>query len=728
MSRLKLPKLSPKLRENANTVLDLTVKGLEVSKDAIIAAAPVPGLSVALQVAIELLKKIQDTKSNSDALSSLCNETTNLAKTLTDLAELIESKVNEYPAGSPERGRTKKEVFGSKELLKRVKRLQDELRAICADADKLSKRSPVRRFLYSTEDAETITDIKNRISTARERFQVRYLSVITIHSVVKHHIGQIEGSVTIEALVNEVLSGFKRLLEAQKVREEERILDRMPRAQGAHYTSATNTMKARLQAGTRGPVFERLEAWEETQYGTAEEGARPICVLVGEAGTGKSTIASEFSKRLEKRGRLGASFFFTRGEKELDSPRKFFSTISSQLARSQSALRIPVVNAAREHLSTEPLQQLERECEHLLQTPLSKLPPSHPPIFIVVDALDECTEEGPELVPVLLHRLLSCATGEGSPLRVFLTSRPEPHYIHKVFADSALQTHIFPVSLRDFRYSVNSDIEELIRARLSEDPVSKSWCDVDQYNSHDTVRSVVETLVAKSDGLFIYARTAVDFILGDMFALQERYDLLIQEGTRFGMTALDDLYRTVLQSVFPSDEQYPQLRRRLHRVLEYLVTLQKFDRMSPATLENLTGMASNESVSILNKLLSVIIFNRDNVYSPFRIIHATFREFLTDPERANAFYISVEDAHGRLADDCLRTIRTMGSFLTEHFQCSVGAVLLYIITKSYTGAKGGGPTAAGQHQYPMKICTYSRLLPICTSHRFPQRLMKLRSR
>ena len=40
-------------------MLDGTIKGLEATKDFIVAAAPVPGLSIALNVTIELLKKIQ---------------------------------------------------------------------------------------------------------------------------------------------------------------------------------------------------------------------------------------------------------------------------------------------------------------------------------------------------------------------------------------------------------------------------------------------------------------------------------------------------------------------------------------------------------------------------------------------------------------------------------------------------------------------------------------------
>ena len=45
--------------DTAGVVLDGTIKGLEATKDFITAAAPVPGLSIALNVAIELMKKIQ---------------------------------------------------------------------------------------------------------------------------------------------------------------------------------------------------------------------------------------------------------------------------------------------------------------------------------------------------------------------------------------------------------------------------------------------------------------------------------------------------------------------------------------------------------------------------------------------------------------------------------------------------------------------------------------------
>ncbi len=434
--------------------------------------------------------------------------------------------------------------------------------------------------------------------------------------------------------------------------EEERVLSTIPRAEDAHYLSAANAMKARLEQGTRQQVLDRLEEWEEQQI--AISGTQPVCVLVGEAGTGKSTIASEFSKRLQGRGRLGASFFFTRGVQDLNSPRKVFSTIATQLARSQPALRVPVVDAAREHLKTTSLQQLEQEFDDLIRKPLGTLSPSHAPIFVVVDALDECTEEGRDLVPELLKLLLSeVALQTQSPLRVLLTSRPEPHYIHDALSASELKPRISFINIQTFRDSVDRDIELFIRARLVANAPSKNWSDKDP--------TVVLALVKKSDGLFVYARTAVDFILTDLdqSLIQERYETLMRVEGTFGLAPLDMLYCAVLENVFPLQSRVAGMHDRLKRVLEYLVALQDPKGVSPATLEMLTDMPTTESVPILNKLRSIVLFERGNVESPFRIIHATFREFLVDKSRSGeVFYVNAEQVHGRLADDCMEVVRS----------------------------------------------------------------------
>ncbi|KAJ7438108.1 hypothetical protein B0H11DRAFT_1679913, partial [Mycena galericulata] len=63
-----------------------------------------------------------------------------------------------------------------------------------------------------------------------------------------------------------------------------------------------------------------------------------ILWLHGSAGMGKSAIAQMFAGNCKNSGRLGASFFFKRGDPERGSWHRLFSTIAYQLAYSVPGL------------------------------------------------------------------------------------------------------------------------------------------------------------------------------------------------------------------------------------------------------------------------------------------------------------------------------------------------------------------------------------------------------
>ncbi len=53
------PKTAPKISEALDTALDLTVEGLKASKDTIVDVLSVPGIGIALDAVIGILKKVQ---------------------------------------------------------------------------------------------------------------------------------------------------------------------------------------------------------------------------------------------------------------------------------------------------------------------------------------------------------------------------------------------------------------------------------------------------------------------------------------------------------------------------------------------------------------------------------------------------------------------------------------------------------------------------------------------
>jgi hypothetical protein len=81
--------------------------------------------------------------------------------------------------------------------------------------------------------------------------------------------------------------------------------------------------------GTRTLVVEKLRAWSVD--------TRPqstIMWLYGSAGMGKSAIAQMFAGNCQAQGRLGASFFFSRGHPKRGTWNGLFTTLAYQLATS----------------------------------------------------------------------------------------------------------------------------------------------------------------------------------------------------------------------------------------------------------------------------------------------------------------------------------------------------------------------------------------------------------
>ena len=70
-----------------------------------------------------------------------------------------------------------------------------------------------------------------------------------------------------------------------------------------------------------------------------------ICCVNGLAGIGKFTIARTVAEDADDCERLGASFFFSRQERELSDPSLFIPTIAYQLARFNSKAEEIIVKA-----------------------------------------------------------------------------------------------------------------------------------------------------------------------------------------------------------------------------------------------------------------------------------------------------------------------------------------------------------------------------------------------
>jgi hypothetical protein len=98
-------------------------------------------------------------------------------------------------------------------------------------------------------------------------------------------------------------------------------LSKLPVAAGAAFNSHQSEHDARCHSDTRVELLREIYDWADDVDGKC------IFWLKGMAGTGKSTISRTVAQALADQGRLGASFFFKRGEHDRENASLFFTTL-----------------------------------------------------------------------------------------------------------------------------------------------------------------------------------------------------------------------------------------------------------------------------------------------------------------------------------------------------------------------------------------------------------------
>ncbi|KAJ7798480.1 hypothetical protein B0H13DRAFT_1673974 [Mycena leptocephala] len=160
---------------------------------------------------------------------------------------------------------------------------------------------------------------------------------------------------------------------------------------------------------------------------------------------------------------------------------------------------------------------------------------------------------------------------------------------------------------------------------------------------------IVEELVRKSSGYFIYVSTVVKFIDDKRFRPVERLDVVL--GIKTSMSGspfdtLDDLYHEILSGV-PLDFR-PKL-------IEILVVISADIHLSVPDIEQLVELETGDVRLILRGLHSVICVPADDVHM-LTTHHASFLDFLHDPSRSGTFYIDSSQCHSNLAYRLLKVL------------------------------------------------------------------------
>jgi adenylylsulfate kinase-like enzyme len=123
--------------------------------------------------------------------------------------------------------------------------------------------------------------------------------------------------------------------------QEEQDLAKLPRARGAAFDSYLRQHEPRCLPDTRVELLRQVMTWSDNPCGEC------IFWLNGMTGTGKSTIARTVCRDLARQNRLGASFFFTRGESNRSNAARFFTSVAVQLASMSPTIKRHICNMIR---------------------------------------------------------------------------------------------------------------------------------------------------------------------------------------------------------------------------------------------------------------------------------------------------------------------------------------------------------------------------------------------
>jgi hypothetical protein len=375
--------------------------------------------------------------------------------------------------------------------------------------------------------------------------------------------------------------------------------------------------------------------------------------LNGLAGTGKSTIARTIARKYFEQSRLGASFFFSRGGKDVGHANMFVTTVALQLANSIPPLQQAISDAIKER-SDILSHALSDQWRQLVLGPLSKLAGgSYPPSYVlVVDALDECNDD--KNISVILHLLAEARSLQTIRLRIFLTSRPEIPIRHGFchIPNSEHQDFVLHnISPSIINHDISVFLEYYLRVIRQERSLDATWPGAE----------VIRRLVQIASGLFIWAATACRFIREGKRLAAKRLNTILNASSNAGTLTepdrhLNEIYITVLKNSVSSgytDEEKEDSYSTLRQILGTIVILSS--PLSACSLARLIQVSKDEIGQTLEDLHSIIDVPKDQM-RPLRLHHPSFRDFLLSRDRCKDrnFWVEEKQAHRTLAEHCIQ--------------------------------------------------------------------------
>ncbi|KAJ7095575.1 WD40-repeat-containing domain protein [Mycena epipterygia] len=442
----------------------------------------------------------------------------------------------------------------------------------------------------------------------------------------------------LSAKLRDLRDSFDRRLTIQGLFLSTKILEKLDGLEQSDILRKLNpvdmnaTSRPLCLSGTRREILDDITEWVAVPSDSGN-----ILWLSGVAGSGKSTISTTVSESFRALDRLGAFLFFDRNDRSRSHPDAVIRTIAYSLALSNPPIRVAIAAAIQRDpgVVNAPIWT---QFNALLLDPLRLAEHHiHGPILIVLDALDECGDRHSRAA------LLSVLS-EGFPklphlFRVLITSRREMD-IADQFKSLAGWKNL------DCMLTSTQDVELFIRHETAY---------IRELRSLDLTwpgEENIQALTNLSGGLFIWASTAIRFI--DDYRPDRQLEILVTQNPSHQGFNLDGLYAMALRNSGPWDTN-KQFTEDARAVLACVVLGRV--PMTNRTIDRLLYSGKTHSGGVLKYLGCVVQWTPG---SEARILHASFADYLTDPNRSGGEPWSLDPKveHRSISLGCLRILNT----------------------------------------------------------------------
>ncbi|KAF7974512.1 hypothetical protein HWV62_12088 [Athelia sp. TMB] len=408
-------------------------------------------------------------------------------------------------------------------------------------------------------------------------------------------------------------------------------LDKLSYAEGASWNPTLTCLP-----GTRVTTLAVIHRWSRSFD------LHNIFWLNGVAGSGKSAIAHTVAQALYENGLLTSSFFFDREVASRNRPHLLFTTIAHDIAKFYPAIGTDI-GAVLDNDPALASAHLSRQFEAFILGPLRRHTIDRP-MILVIDALDETIHDDSDTE--LLEILRDGFAQLPSHFRVLITSRPMSSIERFLSNNNHVTSYFIDIGSLENQLDIEAYIDVQLRDDVMRAQMGPPWPD----------EALIYALKALAEGLFIWIATIFGYLRSAYDPRAKLGDLLSKsnpQGCLDGNKKIDALYTTILEKC--GDWEDAHFCQDYNIFMGAIMAAKR--PLSLAALRSLHGDTHQLSAKRLLKRFGSVLLGLHDDHEPIRVLHFSFREFVTHRAPETSKFRICEQAHSqRLAELCLQTM------------------------------------------------------------------------